>query len=75
MLANLGFGCPIHHAWVGDGPRQWATIPDPARPGDPIWITPEDRTRPDRSGYRPNGSVRRPGCRAGRTASTAGPAA
>ena len=45
VLANLGFGCPIHHAWVGDGPRQWETIPDPTRPGYPIWIAPEDRDR------------------------------
>ena len=45
VLANLGFGCPIHHAWVGDGPRQWQTIPDPTRPGDPIWIAPRDRQR------------------------------
>ncbi|MDV8000692.1 HNH endonuclease signature motif containing protein [Rhodococcus sp. IEGM 1408] len=39
-LTNLALVCPIHHGWIGDGPGQWRTVPDPARPGQPRWIPP-----------------------------------
>lgn len=37
---NLALVCPIHHGWIGDGPGQWRTVPDPERPGMPRWIAP-----------------------------------
>ncbi|MBS7546651.1 HNH endonuclease signature motif containing protein [Dietzia massiliensis] len=39
-VSNLALVCPVHHGWVGDGPGQWRTVPDPARPGMPRWIPP-----------------------------------
>ena len=39
-LTNLALVCPIHHGWIGDGPGQWRTVPDPAQPGRPRWIPP-----------------------------------
>ncbi|AWH91738.1 HNH endonuclease signature motif containing protein [Dietzia lutea] len=39
-VSNLALVCPVHHGWIGDGPGQWRTVPDPARPGMPRWIPP-----------------------------------
>lgn len=39
-VGNLALVCPIHHGWIGDGPGQWRTVPDPTRPGRPRWIAP-----------------------------------
>lgn len=39
-LPNLALVCPIHHGWIGVGPDSWRTVPDPARPGRPLWIPP-----------------------------------
>lgn len=39
-VVNLALVCPVHHGWIGDGPGQWRTVPDPNRPGRPRWIPP-----------------------------------
>lgn len=39
-VSSLALVCPVHHGWIGDGPGQWRTVPDPARPGMPRWIPP-----------------------------------
>lgn len=39
-VTNLALVCPIHHGWIGNGPDQWRTVPDPLQPGVPRWIPP-----------------------------------
>lgn len=39
-VANGSLGCPVHHAFVGDGPSAWKTVVDPESPGRCTWLPP-----------------------------------
>ncbi|PAY24165.1 HNH endonuclease [Dietzia natronolimnaea] len=39
-VGNGTLGCPVHHAFVGDGPSAWTTRADPAAPGRCTWVPP-----------------------------------
>ncbi|MET3862687.1 hypothetical protein ABIE38_003633 [Dietzia sp. 2505] len=39
-VANGALGCPVHHAFVGDGPSAWTTVADPGSPGRCTWLPP-----------------------------------
>lgn len=39
-VANGSLGCPVHHAFVGDGPSAWKTVVDPGSPGHCTWMPP-----------------------------------
>lgn len=39
-VGNGTLGCPVHHAFVGDGPSAWTTVADPGSPGRCTWLPP-----------------------------------
>ncbi|MFN3600272.1 MAG: DUF222 domain-containing protein [Dietzia sp.] len=39
-VGNGALGCPVHHAFVGDGPSGWTTVVDPDSPGRCTWLPP-----------------------------------
>lgn len=39
-VANGSLGCPVHHAFVGDGPAGWKTVANPGAPGRCTWLPP-----------------------------------
>ena len=39
-VANGTLGCPVHHGFVGDAPRGWKTVVNPATPGLCTWLPP-----------------------------------
>ncbi|MBC7296453.1 MAG: DUF222 domain-containing protein [Dietzia sp.] len=39
-VGNGALGCPVHHAFVGDGPSSWKTVVNPDSPGRCTWLPP-----------------------------------